>query len=254
MALGRAVARRPAVLLLDEPFSSLDEPLRAALRAEVVELHRRFGSTLVHVTHDQAEAMSLGQSLAVLHQGRLMQHGSPREIYERPAHRFVAAFVGNPGMNILEAETGHADDLGVRPESVAIAHDASAASSAGRSRKLSAIVRRLEFQGDAVLATLAAANHSLVARVPATENLVEGQEVAAVLDLDQRLVVRPHDGPPARIDCRTGVEGVALVSPASDLPLVESRMLAFYSSFDSPNLESGPHLESLEACAKSYAT
>ena len=124
VALGRAVARRPAVLLLDEPFSSLDEPLRAALRAEVVELHRRFGSTLVHVTHDQAEAMSLGQRLAVLHQGRLMQLGSPREIYERPAHRFVAAFVGNPGMNILEAEPGHADDLGVRPESVTITRDA----------------------------------------------------------------------------------------------------------------------------------
>jgi ABC-type sugar transport system ATPase subunit len=184
VALGRAVARRPAVLLLDEPFSSLDEPLRAALRAEVVEIHRRFGSTLVHVTHDQAEAMALGQRLAVLHQGRLMQHGSPREIYERPAHRFVAVFVGNPGMNILEAEPGHADDLGVRPESVSITRDAGAASSAGHVRKLTAIVRRLEFQGDAVLATLSAANHLLVARVPATATLVEGQEVAAVLDLD----------------------------------------------------------------------
>ena len=81
------------------------------LRGELVELHDRFGSTLVHVTHDQAEALSLGQRLAVLHRGRLMQYGYPREIYERPAHRFVASFVGDPGMNILEVELGHDNDL-----------------------------------------------------------------------------------------------------------------------------------------------
>ena len=104
VALGRAVAREPRVLLLDEPFSNLDDPLRAALRGELLALHRRFGSTLVHVTHDQSEALSIGERLAVLHEGRLMQLDSPDKVYEKPAHRFVAAFVGSPGMNLIQVE------------------------------------------------------------------------------------------------------------------------------------------------------
>ena len=104
VALGRAVVREPRVLLLDEPFSNLDDPLRAALRGELVKLHRRFGSTVVHVTHDQSEALSLGQRLAVVHEGRIMQVDTPGGIYERPAHRFVASFVGSPGMNLVACE------------------------------------------------------------------------------------------------------------------------------------------------------
>src|SRR5205085_5633453 len=85
-------------------FSSLDLPLRAALREEVVELHRQFHTTLVHVTHDQAEALLMGDRIAVLDRGHLLQCGAPRAIYDRPAHRFVATFVGNPPMNILPCE------------------------------------------------------------------------------------------------------------------------------------------------------
>src|SRR5262249_42103753 len=103
-AIGRAIARQPRVLLFDEPFSSLDLPLRVALREEVVELQRRSGTTLVHVTHDQAEAMLMGDRVAILDHGRLLQCGPPRALYEHPAHRFVATFVGNPPMNILPCE------------------------------------------------------------------------------------------------------------------------------------------------------
>ncbi len=91
-------------MLLDEPFASLDDPLRVSLREEVVKLHRQLGLTLIHVTHDQGEALALGERVAVLHQGRLMQYGSPREVYDRPVHRFVASFVGRPGMNLLRCE------------------------------------------------------------------------------------------------------------------------------------------------------
>ena len=106
MAIGRAIARQPRVLLCDEPFSNLDPPLRVALREEVAELHRRFGLTLVLVTHDQSEALLLGDRIAILDRGRLLQCGAPREVYEHPAHRFVATFIGSPPMNILPCRAG----------------------------------------------------------------------------------------------------------------------------------------------------
>ena len=96
VAIGRALARHPRVLLFDEPFSSLDPPLRAALREEVVDLHRQFGTTLILVTHDQADALLMGDRIAILDRGRLLQCDSPRAIYQQPAHRFVATFVGSP--------------------------------------------------------------------------------------------------------------------------------------------------------------
>ena len=110
VAIGRAIVRQPRVLLCDEPFSSLDPPLRAALREEVAELHRRSGSTLVLVTHDQAEALLLGDRIAVLDRGRLLQCGTPREVYERPMDRFVATFVGSPPMNIVPCELVREED------------------------------------------------------------------------------------------------------------------------------------------------
>ena len=104
MAIGRALARQPRVILFDEPFSSLDLPLRAGLRDQVIDLHRRFGTTLVHVTHDQGEALSMGDRVVVLDRGRLLQCGTPRAIYDHPVDRFVATFVGNPPMNILPCQ------------------------------------------------------------------------------------------------------------------------------------------------------
>ncbi len=101
VALGRAIVRRPAAFLLDEPLSSLDPQLRGEMRRELKRLQRQLGATMVYVTHDQAEAMALGDRMAVMHGGRLQQVGTPREVYERPANLPVARFVGEPAMNIV---------------------------------------------------------------------------------------------------------------------------------------------------------
>ncbi|MBX6389020.1 MAG: ABC transporter ATP-binding protein [Frankia sp.] len=102
VAIGRALARRARVVLLDEPMSGLDAKLRVELRVEIVALLRRLGSTALFVTHDQAEAMAVGDRVAVLNAGRLEQLGTPDEIYDRPATRFVATFVGSPPMNVAD--------------------------------------------------------------------------------------------------------------------------------------------------------
>jgi multiple sugar transport system ATP-binding protein len=103
VALARALAGRPAVLLMDEPLSNLDAPLRERARAEIRRLHRETGMTVVYVTHDQGEALSLGERVALLDGGRLRQVGAPDEIYEHPADRVVARFVGTPPMNLVAA-------------------------------------------------------------------------------------------------------------------------------------------------------
>jgi multiple sugar transport system ATP-binding protein len=101
VALGRALVREPAVFLLDEPLSSLDVGLRRALREEIRALHHRLRTTMLYVTHDQSEATALGERVCVLREGRIQQVGSPHEVYDRPANRFVAGFFGTPPMNFL---------------------------------------------------------------------------------------------------------------------------------------------------------
>ena len=101
VALARALVRQPKVLLLDEPFSNLDEPLRVQMRNELPVIRKRSGATVVFVTHDQEEAMSLGDRVAVMRNGALQQVATPREIYEKPANRFVASFIGSPQMNLF---------------------------------------------------------------------------------------------------------------------------------------------------------
>ena len=101
VALGRAMVCQPKVFLLDEPLSNLDARMRAEMRAEIGELHQRLGTTMIFVTHDQTEAMTLGQRLCVLDLGHVMQIGSPMELYQRPSHRFVGDFIGTPGMNFV---------------------------------------------------------------------------------------------------------------------------------------------------------
>ncbi len=100
VALGRAIVREPRAFLLDEPLSNLDPLLRVTMRAELALLHRRLGTTMVHVTHDQEEAMMLGTRIAVMREGRLEQVGAPLEIFRQPANTFVAGFVGSPAMNL----------------------------------------------------------------------------------------------------------------------------------------------------------
>ncbi|WP_165250841.1 ABC transporter ATP-binding protein [Paludisphaera soli] len=212
-AIGRAIARRPAVLLLDEPFSSLDLPLRTALRRDLVELHERFRSTLIHVTHDQGEALALGERVAILDRGRLVQVGSPREVYDRPATPFAARFVGSPPMNLIPGEVSWADDgrarcildsgkilgaaaedtppglavgerrrvlMGVRPEHLRIdTHDDPAL--AGSEGRLTATVRRTEDHGDALIVMLDVAGIPALARVEGGMVLAPGQRVAVAV-------------------------------------------------------------------------
>ena len=104
VALGRALIRQPKLFLLDEPLSNLDAPTRQQLRQEIVALQRKLRVPMIYVTHDQAEAMSMGQRVVVLHEGRLQQVAPPMEIYDRPANRFIASFMGSPPMNLLRGE------------------------------------------------------------------------------------------------------------------------------------------------------
>jgi len=103
VALGRAIVRKPAVFLFDEPLSNLDAKLRVQMRAEIKKLQARLQVTAIYVTHDQVEAMTMGHRIAILHAGKLQQVGTPLEVYERPANLFVAAFIGSPPMNLVEA-------------------------------------------------------------------------------------------------------------------------------------------------------
>jgi multiple sugar transport system ATP-binding protein len=114
VALGRAIVREPMVFLFDEPLSNLDAKLRLETRAELARLHRRLAATMVYVTHDQEEALTLGTRVAVMNEGRVEQVGPPLEVYRRPDTRFVATFVGSPAMNLLSA--GRLPDL--RPDAV----------------------------------------------------------------------------------------------------------------------------------------
>jgi multiple sugar transport system ATP-binding protein len=110
VAMGRAIVRRPRVFLMDEPLSNLDAQLRVQMRAEIANLQRELGITTVYVTHDQVEAMTMGSRVAVLLDGRLQQIATPRQVYDHPANRFVAGFIGSPPMNLLAATIVATDD------------------------------------------------------------------------------------------------------------------------------------------------
>ncbi len=114
VAMGRALVRQPAAFLMDEPLSNLDARLRVQIRAELSELLDRLGATTLYVTHDQAEAMTLGDRVAVLDRGRLQQVAPPQELYERPTNTFVAGFIGNPPMNLFPARLNAAWDGGLQ--------------------------------------------------------------------------------------------------------------------------------------------
>src|SRR6187549_1389208 len=103
VAMGRAIVREPRAFLMDEPLSNLDAKLRVGMRASLAELHARLGVTTIYVTHDQTEAMTLGQRVAVLREGRIVQVDAPQTLYARPRNVFVAAFIGSPSMNLVEA-------------------------------------------------------------------------------------------------------------------------------------------------------
>lgn len=180
VALGRALIRKPRVFLLDEPMSNLDAQLRASMRIELRRLHDDLGITMIYVTHDQTEAMTLADRLVVLDRGCVQQTGAPRELYEEPANLFVARFIGYPAMNIFEARAkdgvlrsgpfvlplpkdahrqglrdGAGAMVGIRPEHILVMRDApGSAGDASGSRSARGILRSLERAGGQVSATV----------------------------------------------------------------------------------------------------
>jgi ABC-type sugar transport system ATPase subunit len=174
VALARALVREPAVLLLDEPLSNLDAELRAQTRDELRTLHERTGGTVVHVTHDQGEALSMGDQVAVLLDGRVAQTGTPDELWQCPANRAVARFLGSPAMNFLPSDhplvgvnraAGH--EYGIRPEDLLIGDTG-----------VPAVVHRAEVTGaDAYLHLRLNGDLTVVARHPAATRPVAGAEV-----------------------------------------------------------------------------
>ena len=183
VALGRAIVREPSVFLFDEPLSNLDAQLRVEMRTEILRLHRALAATMIYVTHDQVEAMTMGQRIAVMHQGRLHQAGTPAEVYGQPADLFTARFIGSPGMNVVAFTepprpfrlrvprrlTGHVAHVGVRPEHLAL-------TTPGKSTS-DAVVRLVEPLGAETLVHLDAGGQSLVARVAGIPDLAEHARV-----------------------------------------------------------------------------
>lgn len=128
VAIGRAIVRHPKVFLFDEPLSNLDAALRVQMRLEIERLHRELGTTMIYVTHDQVEAMTLADRIVVLDRGVVQQVGRPLDLYHRPANSFVAGFIGSPRMNVLDASAfapalppnGQAKTIGIRPEHLSV--------------------------------------------------------------------------------------------------------------------------------------
>jgi multiple sugar transport system ATP-binding protein len=123
VAMGRAIARNPTLFLFDEPLSNLDAKLRVEMRTEIKLLHKRVGKTIVYVTHDQVEAMTLGDKIAVMKSGEVMQFGTPQQIYDNPANLFVAGFMGSPSMNFIPCQVVALNDtIGLKMEIGGKAH------------------------------------------------------------------------------------------------------------------------------------
>ncbi len=204
VALGRALVRDPAVFLLDEPLSNLDAKLRHAVRAEIAALHRQLGTTMIYVTHDQIEAMTLGQRIVVMNEGRIQQIDTPMALYERPANLFVAGFLGSPAMNVLrgtllanagtgpglqlddggvvplvasavpEAVAGRALAIGLRPEHLCVVDAAEPG--------FQAEVEAVEPVGNEAFIHLRHACQALVMRCPPQDLPVPGQALRLGLD------------------------------------------------------------------------
>jgi multiple sugar transport system ATP-binding protein len=207
VALGRAIVRDPAAFLMDEPLSNLDAKLRVQTRAEIARLHQRLGTTIVYVTHDQVEAMTMGDRIAVMRDGVLQQVGTPKTLYEAPVNRFVAGFIGSPAMNFLSGRVSVTGDhvalamdgleiplrgrpselarsrgdgaelvLGLRPEHF----DAAAAETSG-TIGVPATVEVVEFLGNDELIHANVAGVDVVALVPASRGVAVGDRVNLVI-------------------------------------------------------------------------
>jgi multiple sugar transport system ATP-binding protein len=220
VAMGRALVREPAVSLLDEPLSNLDAKLRVQVRAEIDDLQERTKTTMVYVTHDQVEAMTLGNRVAVMNLGRVIQIATPRELYDHPRTAFVAGFIGNPPMNLFPARVAEPDGApalvvgasrirlaaasakhvthdgevtaGIRPEALDLA-------APGAEQTIAAVVEHVEWLGHETLAYVrAGAGESedgprLVARLAGMHPLTKGQPIVLAADTE-RIHLFDRDG------------------------------------------------------------
>jgi len=212
VALGRAIVRKPKVFLMDEPLSNLDAKLRIQTRAELIRLHRSLGITTIYVTHDQVEAMTMGQRIAVMKDGVLQQCDEPEKVYNRPANRFVAGFIGAPPMNFIPATVTQANGsilldagairlplagshpvrervgkkviVGIRPEAI---FDANLNNPIPKTTEntIVAKVDVLEPLGPEYTAYLMVGDHSLLATIDSATKIVEGQTTEFTVNLDQ---------------------------------------------------------------------
>jgi multiple sugar transport system ATP-binding protein len=206
VALGRAVVREPKVFLMDEPLSNLDARLRVNMRAELIKLHRRLGATIVYVTHDQSEAMTMATRVAIMRNGVLQQLDAPLTVYRHPANKYVAAFMGNPEMNFLRAEimrdgdrwllvspsfrqelpperwealSQHASTgvwLGIRPEAIAIRRGANGHGG------VPAVVDVVSPMGGNTLVYALVDGETIVADVPSDVEPAVGEQISLVFD------------------------------------------------------------------------
>lgn len=221
VAVGRAIVRKPKAFLFDEPLSNLDAKMRVQMRMEISKLHTRLSSTMIYVTHDQVEAMTMGDRIVVMKDGIIQQVAEPLELYDRPANQFVAGFIGSPPMNFLtghvEARSGgiwfkgeglavqmdeqHARRLtdragksvvmGIRPEDIA---DALYVSSPNAAHQLKARIEVIEPMGAEVYWYLSAGPHALTARVGPAHSASPNQECTLVLNMKKAHFFDPVSG------------------------------------------------------------
>ena len=182
VALGRAIVREPVVFLMDEPLSNLDAKLRVETRAEILKLQQRLATTTIYVTHDQVEAMTMGDRIAVLRDGVLQQVGSPEELYTTPTNVFVAGFIGSPSMNLVPGPAvdggGSNVIVGFRPEHLRLG-------SAAGGITFDARVEVVEYLGDEQLVHMARDGTTLLAKLPVEEQVSQGHELVLSVPTDK---------------------------------------------------------------------
>ncbi|HEY3207468.1 MAG TPA: sn-glycerol-3-phosphate ABC transporter ATP-binding protein UgpC [Gaiellaceae bacterium] len=192
VALGRAIVREPVAFLMDEPLSNLDAQLRVATRAEILKLQGELATTTIYVTHDQIEAMTMGDRIAVLNHGVLQQIGTPPELYTDPANLFVASFIGSPAMNLLPASLvgagGEREVVGFRPEHVSLQNGR------GAGVTFHARVEVVEYLGDEQLVHLMLRDTPVEAKLGVEEQLDRGRELEFAVPQEKLLLFDAESG------------------------------------------------------------
>jgi len=205
VALGRSIVRQPKVFLFDEPLSNLDAKLRVGMRTEISKLHNRLKTTMIYVTHDQVEAMTLGDRIIIMKEGEIQQIGTPVSLYDEPVNKFVAGFIGSPSMNFIHGNIGDdqglafkggslslrikggADDkiksyvgkeiiFGIRPEDISVSTGTDG---------ISMIVEIVEMMGNEIYLHLTIDQNTLIARVPPDTKVEEGQKINVIFNLSK---------------------------------------------------------------------